>query len=545
MAPLVRNRLILALATVFALSACVDDRVPVLVVPPPDTRMPVTIDYNAHRQVLHPPPKHEDGQVNPVPRGPGRERDFGPESRALPIVPRADLLATLAAFRAAEPLGHGAYLALAKRKAKSSSLARADAGAAGGPDADDPGTSPSREGGDQGGYRLNFEDAEVKDVVHAVLGNILGLTYTIAPNVTGRITVSSSAPQTRSELLSTLETVLSLQGLSLTKSGATYKVAPIATSGGTIDTNGSEPGFGVSVVPLEFSSATTVSKLISGFVSDADGVRIDTSQNAIVVRGPGPKREEIVRAIKAIDGDWMHLQSVSVVELKRSRPEDVIGELNRIFDNDPAPNSNSVVQFKAIKRLRAIMVMSRNQGLVRRATQWIRRLDHQDTAATESVFVYRPRYRDAKELTRLVNSLFNGGDSGGGNGGVSFQQSNGQTARARASGKARAWGRARGLAKARVGRVLGRAAGSAVRPRRSPAVCRPPVSAAAVAPVHRAVAASAASQGRAVSREVACKAVSPTRSKPGRVRTTARANCGFRPMSATIRSSPTPTAKPT
>ena len=426
---------------------------PVIVLPP-DTRMPVTVDYLYHRRILHAPARRREGRVNPVPRGRGRERNFGPESRLAPLAP--SLSAMLAAFRAREPAGAGAFLALAKRK-HAAETAKADPVVDPGDGAPEPMSPPARGVQDQdGGYRLNFEDADVKDVLHAVLGNVLGLTYTLAPNVTGRITVSSAAPQNRSELLSTLETVLQMQGLSLTKVGSTYRIAPTTLGGGSIDTDGRSPGFGITVVPLEFSSVNTVNKLLSGFLTDADGVRVDTSRNAIIVRGPGPRREEIVRAIKAVDGDWMRQQSVSVIELRRSRPEEVIGELDRIFDNDQGsdgggragatpglgfganqPNGaggggagagGGAIQFKAVKRLRAIMVISKNPALVRRAAQWIHRLDHQDASATDSVFVYRPRFRDARELTRLVKNLFGGGgDSGGSTSGVAFQQASNQS----------------------------------------------------------------------------------------------------------------------
>lgn len=425
---------LMALTGVAALAGCVGDGGP-MPSPPADTRMPVEIDYYAHK-TLNPPSQHRSGRVDPVDGSLGRERDYGPESMAAPERARSPskLLAELTAFRASMPAAAASYLALAKPRRSKSRTAKTETAKTETARPDDenlPRGDDARIADNSGvedrdgGYRLNFEDAEVKDVLQAVLGNVLGLSYTIAPNVTGRITISSSARQSRSELLSTLETVLAMQGLSLTKSGATYRVAPAAVGGGTLDESGKEPGFGISVVPLAYSSVASMSKLLSGFVTDADGIRIDSSRNAVIVRGPGPRRDEIVRAIKAFDGDWMHTQSVSMFELKRSHPDEVIQELTRIFDSDSTGNAAGVIQFKPVKRLRSVMVISKNETLIRRASSWIRRLDHQDTSETSSIFVYRPRYRDARELTKLVNNLFGQADLGGGGGSVSFQQSGG------------------------------------------------------------------------------------------------------------------------
>jgi general secretion pathway protein D len=378
----------------------------------------MSVDYRDPGRALHAPIKHTSGRVDPEPSDDGRARNFGPQSKADTPKTSDNLSIALQTFRAAEPRMAGRFLALAKRRGatKPNQATAINPEVEGDPEAIPADASPrsldASHDNENGGYRLNFEDADIKDVLQAVLGKILGLTYTIAPNVTGRITIAATAPQSREDVLSTLETVLSLQGLSLTKVGATYRIAPLSLGGGAIDTQARAPGFGISIVLLKYTSVASMAKLLSGFLVDADGIRIASSLNAMVVRGPGPRREEIVRAITAFDADWMHQQAVSVFELKRSRPEDVIQELTRIFDIDNSNGDTSgVIQFKAIRRLRAIMVISKNPMLVRRAGVWIRRLDHKESGASDAVFVYRPRYRDAKDLTRMVNSLFGQGDN--------------------------------------------------------------------------------------------------------------------------------------
>lgn len=426
-----RERLTIALVGILTLAGCVGDEPG----PSPATggrHMPVVIDYRPHK-ILNPVPRYPEGKVETVDPRPGRGRDFGPEPAAEPDPeleqspgpskskpgpvslaqpPTDSLLAELVAFRRSLPNEAASYLALSRNRKTKTKLAktdpiRSDDALHQSSDAGGIQTSDNRGVEDQdGGYRLNFEDADVKDVLQAVLGRVLGITYAVAPNVTGRITISSSATQNRTELLATLETVLAMQGLSLTRLGSTYRVASTSVGGGALDLSGDEPGFGISVVPLQFSSVASINKLLSGFVTEADGLRIDSARNAIVVRGPGPRRAEIVRAIKAFDGDWMHTQSVSMFELKHSRPEEVIQELSRVFANDKDGGSEGVIEFKSVKRLRSIMVVSKNATLIRRAGVWIRRLDHQDNSATTSIFVYRPLYRDARELTKLVNGLF-------------------------------------------------------------------------------------------------------------------------------------------
>lgn len=274
------------------------------------------------------------------------------------------------------------------------------------------GGGPAQDAVNGGGFRLNFERAEIKDVVHAILSDTLGLNYTMGADVSGQITISSPRPLSRNELLASLESVLAGQGFSMSKAGAGYRIVPAAAGLGTVNLGAGGPGYGVSVVPLRYVSAATMSKLVSGFVADADGLRFDATRNTMIVKGPGPKRQEAVSAILAFDADWMRGQTVSLFELKRARPEAVVAELTQLFDTGENGSGQGLIQFKPIGRLRAVLATSKNAGLLRRAEGFVRELDGTAESAEETVFVYKARYRNAVELARVVNGLFGGGNSG-------------------------------------------------------------------------------------------------------------------------------------
>lgn len=278
------------------------------------------------------------------------------------------------------------------------------------------------EGGADGGdvpvrgasYKLNFENADVREVVQAVLGETLKQNYTMTEDVSGKVTISSPRAMTGQELMSALESSLNASGFSMTKSGGAYRIAPTAVGGGVVDSPfATQPSYGVSVVPLRHVSAQTMGKLVSGFITENDGLRVDMARNAMVVRGPGAKRQEAVDAIMSFDADWMQNQAVGIYEVRRATPDAVVTELNRVFDADMRQGSaGQVIQFKPIGRLRAVMVVSKNPALLKRAETWVRRLDRDTTAGSENVFVYKARYRDAKELARIVSTLFRAGGDG-------------------------------------------------------------------------------------------------------------------------------------
>ncbi|WP_245479761.1 type II secretion system secretin GspD [Hansschlegelia zhihuaiae] len=277
---------------------------------------------------------------------------------------------------------------------------------------DEGGGAPS---GTNASYRLNFENADVREVVQAVLGETLKLNYTMTEDVSGKVTISSPRAMTGQELLAALESSLSANGFSMTKSTGGYRIAPTAVGGGVVDTPfATQPSYGVSVVPLRHVSAATMGKLVAGFVAENDGLRVDTARNAMVVRGPGSKRQEAVDTIMSFDADWMQNQAVGIYEVRQAQPDAVVAELNRVFDSEQQRGATGgVIQFKPISRLRAVMVVSKNPALLKRAETWVKRLDRDTASGSENVFVYKARYRDAKELARIVTSLFRAGGDGG------------------------------------------------------------------------------------------------------------------------------------
>ena len=78
------------------------------------------------------------------------------------------------------------------------------------------------------GVVLNFEGADLREVVRNILGDILNESYTIDPAVGGQVTIRTSAGIPRETLVATLETLLRMNGATLVKEAGIYKVLPQA-----------------------------------------------------------------------------------------------------------------------------------------------------------------------------------------------------------------------------------------------------------------------------------------------------------------------------
>ena len=264
------------------------------------------------------------------------------------------------------------------------------------------------------GYDLNFENTPVATVAKVVLGDILGMGYAIDPRVQGTVSLVSARPVPKSDIIFVLESALRLSGIVLVRDAAGYRLTPLgdAVGAGRIDAEAAnpEPGYGVSVVPLQYVGAQTILKLMDSFATRAGSVRADSTRNLLLIQGTGAERRTAVDTALSFDVDWMRGQSVGIYPVNNSAPEPMIAELEKIMDSGENGLSQNLVKFQVVSRLNAIMVVSRKPALLQTAATWIHRLDRADAERT-SVRVYHIRYGDARQLARVLNDMFVGSAS--------------------------------------------------------------------------------------------------------------------------------------
>ncbi len=265
------------------------------------------------------------------------------------------------------------------------------------------------QGGD--GFELNFENTPVTTVAKVILGDILGLGYSIDPRVQGTVSLASGRPVPKGDLLYVLESALRMSNVALVREGRMYRIIPgtDAIGTGAVDraTGRLEPGYGITVVPLQHVSAPTVLKLLDSFAVKPGTVRADPARNMLIIQGSSNERRAAIETVMSFDADWMRGQSVGIYPLRNSAPEAIIGELERIIDAGEGGLSQNFVKLQPIARLNAIMVVTSKPGMLRTTATWISRLDKSDTASI-GVKVYRVRYGDAKQLSGLLNEIFTG-----------------------------------------------------------------------------------------------------------------------------------------
>jgi general secretion pathway protein D len=263
------------------------------------------------------------------------------------------------------------------------------------------------------GFDLNFESAPVATVAKVVLGDIMQTGYTIDPRVQGTVSLVSVRPVPKSDIIFVLENALRISGVVLVRDTTGYRLTPLgdAVGAGHVDAAGNtEPGYGVSVVPLQYVSAQTLLKLMDSFATKPGVVRADVTRNLLLIQGTGPERRTAVETATSFDVDWMRGQSIGIFPVANSGPEAIITELEKIVDSGENGLNQNMVKLQPVARLNAIMVVAKKPALLHTVETWIKRLDRSDSTRT-SVHVYKIKYGEAKQIARVLTDMFGGGSS--------------------------------------------------------------------------------------------------------------------------------------
>jgi general secretion pathway protein D len=264
------------------------------------------------------------------------------------------------------------------------------------------------------GYDLNFESTPVASVAKVVLGDILGVGYIIDPRVQGTVSLASGRPVPKYNIVFVLENALRLSGVALIRDDVGYRLMPQvdAVGAGGVDTaSHTEPGYGISVVPLQYVSAPTLIKLMDSFVTKPGMVRADAGRNMILIQGSSSERRSAIDLVLSFDADWMRGQSVGIFPVQNSNPEPIIAELEKIMDSGEGGLTQNVVRFQKIERMNAVLAVTRKPEVLRTVETWIHRLDNADTARS-GVHVYNLKYGEARQVAGVLNSMFGSGGGG-------------------------------------------------------------------------------------------------------------------------------------
>ncbi|WP_300622317.1 type II secretion system secretin GspD [Dokdonella sp.] len=275
---------------------------------------------------------------------------------------------------------------------------------------------PRHAAGGEGQVTFNFENQPIQAVVKAILGDMLQENYTIAPNVGGNVTYSTSRPIRREDALPVLEMLLSWTGNALVREGNRYTVlqSKDAIPGKLTPAVGAsqQPGYGLRIFPLKYISASETAKLLKPYAKPDAIVQIDPNRSLIVLAGTPSELDNYQRTIDTFDIDWMKGMSIGVYAMQHVEVAKLMPDLQKIFGTEGESPLAGMFRFMPIEQTNSMIVITPQPAYLRQAEDWLRRLDQGGKENTVQLYVYNVKNLKAPDLADYLSQIFLGTSSG-------------------------------------------------------------------------------------------------------------------------------------
>ena len=273
-----------------------------------------------------------------------------------------------------------------------------------------------------GDITLNFEQADLREVIQTILGELLNESYILDPDVKGKVTIQTGRPLDRSDLLPTLETLLQMNGAAMVRVDGVFRIVPLSKAiqgqktPQLADARSPLPsGYSLQVVPLEYIGVQEMAEILQPLAPKGGVIRVDAARNLLVLAGTGREMESLLDTIQLFDVDWIKGLSVGFFPLKHAKVSAVIKELHAIVGVVESNPLQGMFRIVPIDEANGILVVTPQKSYLDTVAEWIPRLDRVDNreaGISQRLYVYRVQNGDAQELADLLQQLFSPSGSG-------------------------------------------------------------------------------------------------------------------------------------
>ncbi len=280
---------------------------------------------------------------------------------------------------------------------------------------------------------FKFEQAPVREVVHAILSELLGYSYVLHQPIGGTVTISTAAPVPADEALMLLESALQANGLVMVRDRAgVFHVGPpdavrgIVPSLGRIEQSPVPPGFGMVIVPLKFIGAPEMAEILKPVARPESFLRVDSVRNLLLLAGTRNQIEGWLEMVRTFDVDLLKGMSVGIFPLQYASVRDIEAAV-RALSPDALPTAAAsgsaggpavsprqpllgTLRVIPLERLNSVLVVTPRAAYLDEVKKWIDKLDRpSETEAEPRLFVYPVQNGSAEHLAEILNSIYGGG----------------------------------------------------------------------------------------------------------------------------------------
>ncbi len=262
---------------------------------------------------------------------------------------------------------------------------------------------------------FNFQNADIKEVLKVILGDIMELNYTIDKRVTGVITLKTEGRFYNSELIDIVQAALNINGFAIADDGNIFKVLPIQEARSEsrivqLDSSIKPGGREVitQLVPLKHMSPQGIIPTLRGLLTKAGFVIAPNDTHAIVISDNVTNMGRLLKVIETFDVPFFSGKALKFYEIKYADPVALAKDLELVAQtlgaSTKAPKME--ISFIPFQDTNKIMVATSIPELLDSVGSWISNIDVHIGVNKPKMYIYKMQHEQAETTVTILTEMF-------------------------------------------------------------------------------------------------------------------------------------------
>lgn len=256
-------------------------------------------------------------------------------------------------------------------------------------------------------FSATYVAADIKAVAAEILGEFLKLDYSVAPDVSGLVTLRMENVRSRLAAIDALRTAAAPLGVALIDRGDVVAITrATGQPGGSVSGAAlapgetAPPGSGAAVITPQHIPPSELAPLLAPFAAGATIPVVDDRRRFLIVRGDETALNAASAAAAMFDVDWHRQISRGVFRLNHVTPNELVREMGPLLGPSAA-----LVELVSVPRLSSLVVLARSPEAYRTASELVATLDVANASTVAGLLVYRARHASAESLAGALRDI--------------------------------------------------------------------------------------------------------------------------------------------
>lgn len=262
---------------------------------------------------------------------------------------------------------------------------------------------------------INFQSADIKEVLQLLFGDLLNVNYTVDKRVTGAITLRAAGKFRQSELLQIIQTALNVNGFAHVKKGQVLEVLPIQEARqeqGVVDVGKrvltSTEDIVTQIVPCEHIAPQDIIPTLRTFMTVAGFVIAPNDTHALVISEKASNMERLLTVLGTFDVPFFAGKGLKFYDIRHANAQNLAKDLDALAQSLGAVTKGRKGQLSFIpfQDTNKLLVATSTPELFSTVDLWIENIDVEIAEKAMRLYVYKLQHQKAETVAAALNEIY-------------------------------------------------------------------------------------------------------------------------------------------